>query len=175
MPWKAGGNKNPAVRNAKRLSPRAKLALRALILGIAKTNKEAAIVGGLHPAYVGMLKNGNLGKAFMAEQDGKLDEKLLETSQLVDLLGREALSKMGGLMRCSNDENIILRSSQDLMDRAPATMKVQKHQVESFTLSGRDVAEIAKAMAESAAARKEHAAAASGDFVRIAEQSENVA
>jgi len=170
MPWKSSGTSHPGVRNAKRLSPRAKLALRALILGVAKTNKEAGMVGGLHPAYVGCLKNGQLGKDFMAMQDNKLDEKLIETSQLMELFGREALNKMGGLMRFSADENIILRSAQDLMDRAPTTMKIQKHQVESFTLSGRDAKEIASAMVESAKVRKECAEAAVGNFVRIEDQ-----
>jgi hypothetical protein len=154
----------------KRLSPAAKLALKSLVLGVAKNNKEAAVVSGLHPAYVGILKNTDVGKEFMSQGESKMDEKLLETSQLMDLLGREALMKMGGLMRFSGDENIILRASADLMDRAPATQKVQKHRVESFTISSSDAKEIARAMVESARERERFDSAARGDFVKIEDQ-----
>lgn len=154
----------------KHLSPAAKVALKALVLGAAKTNKEAGAISGLHPVYVGMLKNSPIGSGFMAAHEGKVDDKLIETSALMELLGREALQKMAGLMRFSNDENIILRSAQDLMDRAPTTSKVQKHQVESFTLSSEDAREIAKAMVESAQRRAEFREAAEGSFVRIKDQ-----
>ena len=106
----------------------------------------------------------------MSAHEDKVDEKLLETSALMQLLGREALQKMGGLMRFSQDEGIILRAAQDLMDRAPDTTKIHKAQIESFTISGKDAAEIAKAMVESAKERGRFADAAEGDFVRIKDQ-----
>lgn len=151
----------------KHLSPAAKVALKALVLGAAKTNKEAAAISGLHPAYIGQLKNAPIGLGFMQAHENKIDEKLVETSALMELLGREALQKMAGLMRFSQDENIILRSAQDLMDRSPSTSKIQKHQVESITISSEDAKEMARAMIESAKLRAEYREAAQGDFVRI--------
>ena len=173
MPWRPGltGNKGPA-QKVKHLSPAMKIALKALILGAAKTNKEAGKISGLHPAYIGSMRNTQLGNGFMQAHEDKVDEKLIETSALMDLLGREALSKMGGLMRFSADEQIVLRASADLMDRSPVTMKIHKAQVESFTLSGKDAKEIAAAMVESQRMRELHDAAADGDFVKIPSQVE---
>lgn len=166
MPYKG----EPNGLKLKHLTPRAKLALKALILGAASTNKEAAKIAGLHPAYVGQIKNSVIGAGFAAAYEEKVDEKAMETSELIDLLGREALNKMGGLMRFSADENIILRASQDLMDRSPQTMKVHKAQIESFTLDGKDVKELASAMIESARLRAQFNEAATGDFVKIDDQ-----
>lgn len=172
MPYKDSGPITSPAQRVKHLSPAMKLALKSLVFGASKTNKEAAIVSGLHPAYIGSMRNTQLGAAYMDKVEQKFDEKSMDTTALIDLLGREALMKMGGLMRFSADENIILRSSQDLMDRAPLTRKVHAAQIESFTLSGKDAKEIAAAMVESAKLRQEYQEAAIGDFVKIADQVE---
>lgn len=151
---------------AKRLSPKAKLALKAVVLGGMK-HREAAQVAGLHKVYVSQLKNSTPGQEYMAELEGKLDEKSLDTSALLTQLGREAIERLAGLMRFSANENIILRASQDLADRAPDTQKIQRHQVESFTLSGRDAKEIAEAMVASAKMKEQFQSAAQGDYIRI--------
>lgn len=103
----------------------------------------------------------------MAELDDKLNDKTLETSVLLHKLGREALDRIAGLMRFSSNENIILRASQDLADRAPGTQKIQKHQVEAFTLSGRDSAAIAAAMVEAAKVRQGYAEVMQGNFIKV--------
>ena len=58
-------------------------------------------------------------------------------------LGRKAVQKLAHLMEWSGQEAIQLRAAIDLADRSPETQKVQKHQVESFSLSGKDAKEIA--------------------------------
>lgn len=156
--------------NPQKLSPAMKIALKAKVLGAAKNNKEAAAISGLHPVYIGAMSNTPLGKGFMAAHEDKVDEKLVETSTLIQLLGREALSKMGGLMRWSQDENIILRAAQDLMDRSQETQKVHRAQIESFSISGKDAQELALAMVESARERSRFVEAAQGDFVKIKDQ-----
>jgi hypothetical protein len=153
----------------KHLTPKAKLALKALAMGAATTNTQAGAIADLHPAYVGVLKSTQVGAQYMAGLEGKIDEKLMDEMKLMQLLGREALLKMGGLMRFSNDENIILRASADLLDRNPVTQKVHKAQVESFSVSSEDAREIAAAMVEAARERQRYAEAASGNFVKIAD------
>lgn len=164
MPYNGRGS-----NKVKHLSPKAKLALKALAMGAATTNKEAGEIAGLHPAYVGVLKNTPVGTAFMEGAEQKLDEKLIETHSLMELLGREALQRMGGLMRFSNDENIILRASADLMDRAPSTQKIHKAQVESFSVDAETGKQIAAAMVEAARERANYGQAAAGSFVKIAD------
>ncbi len=167
MPYKGvGSNKHLKL---KHLSPAAKLALKALAIGAATSNKQAAAMADLHPAYVGMLKNSPIGAEYMSQAEGKIDEKLMATSELMELFGREALNKMAGLMRFSNDENIILRASADLLDRNPVTQKIHKAQVESFSVSSEDAKSIAAAMVEAARERQRYVEAASGSFVKIAD------
>lgn len=152
--------------NIKKLSPKAKLALKMVALAGAK-HKEAAKAVGLHPAYISQLKNSEPGQQLMNEVEGNLDEKAIETTVLMDRLGREALHKIAGLMRFSQNEGIILRSAQDLADRSPMTSKIQKHQVESFSLDGADAKAIAEALVQSAAERQKYLPAATGDFIRV--------
>lgn len=156
--------------NIKKLSPKAKLALKMIALGAAN-NKEAAKAVGLHPAYIPQLKGSEPGQKLMSEIEGKVDEAALETSVLIDRLGREAIQKLAGLMRFSNNENIIIRAAQDLADRAPDTSKVQRHQVETFTLGANDAKEIAAALVESAAHRAKYIGAAEGSVIKV--ESEN--
>jgi hypothetical protein len=170
VPWKEEGPTSSPALKVKHLSPAMKVALKALILGAAKTNIEAGKISGLHPAYIGQMKNTPLGKGFMQAHEDKVDEKLVDTSAVMELLGREAMFKMAGLMRFSADENIILRSAADLMDRAPTTQKVQKHQVESFTIGPAEARDLAAAMVESARERAKFIGVQQGDYVKIAGQ-----
>jgi hypothetical protein len=168
MPWKENPVPN-AAWNVKKLSPAMKVALKALILGAAKTNVEAGKLSGLHPAYIGSMKNTPLGKGYMSAQEDMVDEKLVDTSALMTMLGREALNKMAGLMRFSPNEHIVLRAASDLMDRAPETQKVTRIQAESFTIASEDAKGIAAAMVEAARQRTQFDHLKRGDFVRIAD------
>lgn len=152
--------------NIQKLSPKAKLALKMVLLAGAK-NKEAAAAVGLHPVYVSQLKSSQPGQQLMNEMETQLDEKALETTVLMDRLGREALHRLATLMRHCESPQIQLRAAIDLADRAPATSKVHKHQVESFTLGSHDAKEIAAALVESAAQRSRFIGAAEGEFVKV--------
>lgn len=150
----------------KNLSPRAKMALRMVVLAGMK-NIDAAKAAGLHPAYIPQLKASNPGKQFVSDLDDQLNEKSLETTVLMDRLGREALHRLATLMRHCEQPGIQLRAAMDLADRAPATSKVHKHQVESFTLGSADAKEIAAALVESASRRQQFIGAATGEFVKV--------
>lgn len=135
----------------------------------AKHRDAAAIAGFAESSkvYVSVLKNSPEGKEYMAELAGQLDEKAIDTSSLLTALGREAIARLAGLMRHSQNENIILRSAQDLADRAPDTQKIQRHQIESFTISGADAKAMAAAMVESAKLKERYVEAAQGDFIKV--------
>ena len=148
------------------LSPKAKLALKAVILGGLK-HKQAAQIADIHPAYVTVLKNSPDGKAYCSELEADLTDRTIETSSLLSKLGREAVERIATLMRHSNNEAIQLRASQDLADRAPGTQKIQKHQVESFSINSRDAQAIADAMVESARVKRSFGEVLSGDYIRV--------
>lgn len=150
----------------KQLSPKAKIALRAIALGAMK-HREAAQIAGVHPAYVSQLKNSEPGKNYMQQLDAKFEDSTIETSQLMTELGRKAVQKLAHLMEWSGQEAIQLRAAIDLADRSPETQKVQKHQVESFSLSGKDAKEIAAAMVQAAAVRQRFTAVENGDYIKI--------
>lgn len=150
-----------------RLSPRAKIALRAVAMGMRQ--KRAAAVAGLESSgsYVSQLKQSPQGQAFICKMEDAIDTKVLDTTQWIEQLGREALGRLAQMMRFSPNEQIQFKAAQDLADRAPATSKVQRHQVESFTLSGRDAKELAAAMTEAASLREDFADAIKGNYIRV--------
>lgn len=155
-----------AMLNIKKLSPKAKLALKMVVLAGAK-HKEAAQAVGLHPAYINQLKGSKPGQELVAQMEQQLDETAVETSVLMDRLGREALHRIATLMRHCESPGIQLRAAVDLADRSPQTSKVHKHQVESFTLGSNDAKEIAAALVESATQRQKFIGAVEGEFVKV--------
>ena len=165
MESKPRGRPKGTTKPNKALSPRARLALKAVVLGM--KHKDAAAVVGLHPAYVSQLKNNALGKTYVEGMNERTDATIVDTHKLLSDLAHEAVLKMAGLMRFSSNENVILRAAQDLADRGPLTRKVQKHEVESITMSGKDVAALRSAMIEAAQERERYADAVVGDFVKV--------
>ena len=101
-------------------SPRVKLATRLYTTGICRTKKEASEAAGLHPNYLTMLTGPNGSdpvKHLMNEIDQKIEDKTIETSALIQSLGRKALSRMSTLMDAGS-EGVQFRAAQDLLDRS---------------------------------------------------------
>lgn len=158
---------NAPAYSIQKLSPKVKLAIRAYHSGACKTQKEAAAIGQITPEYFSQLMSSPVAKEYIMEFDAKQEEKIIDMTQLLDHLAKQAVHTMASLMRNSSNENIILKAAQDLMDRGSATSKIQKHQVESFTLSGKDAKGIAEALVSSASLRDKFPAAAVGDYIKI--------
>jgi hypothetical protein len=150
-----------------KLSPKAKLALRALASGAARTNKDAAAVAQIHPAYIPRLKNSEPGRAFMAQQDEMLDKAAANLSGFIRAISAEATVRMTQLMRNASSEAIQFRAAQDLMDRNPDLSKVQKHQVDSVSIDGKDAQRLAEALVAASSVRREYKALAEGNYIKV--------
>ena len=161
------------MRNQPAISPRVKLAARLYATGAVPTKKEAAEAAGLNPGYFSVVTqpdhpkfNPAAGK-LMDEIDQALHDKSIQTSALLELLGREALVKMRDLMKDDGNKAIQFKAAQDLLDRAPETSKIQKHAVAGFSLAGEDAKQIAAALVQAAHVRAVVGDSVLGDIVRI--------
>lgn len=136
------------------------MAIRLHASGACRTKREASEAAGLHPAYLAMLTAPNGGsvpvKRLYDEIQRQIDDKTVETSAIIELLGRKALGKMAQLMDGSVSEHIQLKAAMDLADRAQSTSKTQKLQVESITISGQDAKALAAALVESNREREKY-------------------
>lgn len=151
-----------------RLSPRVKLALRMYAYGACRTLTEAADAVGLNIGYLSIMHNSAPGQEFMKAADAIIADKALEGSALLDQLGRRALEVTASIMENGLKEENRLRAAIDITDRSPTYSKVQKHQVEAITLTGKDAKALADALV---AGRSVHEAyrplVSDGDFNRI--------
>ena len=133
-------------------SPRVKMAARLYATGACKTKREASRVAGLHPNYLTMLTQPSGGsesvKHIVNETDAMLENEAVEESVILRKLGRQALKALAGLLH-SDNLHVRFKAAQDLADRSPHVAKTQKVQIESLTLSGQDVQELARALTES--------------------------
>lgn len=99
--------------------------------------------------------------------DAMVADDTVDTRKLIDLLARKAIGVVGNLMTGAEDEAVKLRAAQDLMDRGSETGKINKHQIESWSLSGRDAKGLAEAMVEAARVREQYRDLEHNDFIRI--------
>lgn len=151
------------------LNPRVRMALRMYAFGACKTLGEAAECVGLSPVWLSLKKNSPAGQAYMQSAQQILDDKTASTSQIIEQLGRRALDIIGDKMENSKDDKIQLRAAIDLADRAPSTSKVQKIQMESFTLAGKDAKALAEALVAGKSVNEKFAHLAEGDFDKVAD------
>ena len=136
------------------------MAVRLYATGACRTKKEASAAAGLHPNYLTMLTNRQGGsepvKRLMNDIDTMIGDQTIQTSAIISLLGREAIGRIAKMMD-SASEGIALKAAVDLADRSPETSKTQKVQLDSFSLSGQDVKDLAAAMVESARSQERYA------------------
>lgn len=158
---------NAPAYSIQKLSPKVKLAIRAYVSGAVKTQIEAAAIAQITPQYFSQLLSSPVAKEYILEFDSKQEEKIIDTTVLLEKLSRDAVHVMANLMRHSANEQVVLKAAADLMDRGPQTSKIQKHQVESFTLSGKDAREIAAALVASSSLKDKFPSATQGDYIKI--------
>ena len=140
--------------NRTSLTPRVAHALRLYSMGTAPTKKKAAEMVGLTPATLygvtGAFNGNNLARRFLDDTSAQIHERAIDVGALLHRLSIEAIGTIDKIRRDGTTEDIRLKAAIDLADRGPQTGKIQKHQVESFTLAGKDVENIRRAMLEGA-------------------------
>ena len=135
--------------------------------GAARTKREAAQIAGIAPEYFTTMSNHNdQVRRIVGQTQETMDDEAVATSVLIQRLGRKALMRLSHLMDNARDE-VAFRAAQDLADRAPDTSKVQRVQVDQFTLGGEDVRAIAAAMIESSKHDAEYADVALNGLVEV--------
>jgi hypothetical protein len=154
-------------RKVEDLSPRVKMALRLYVHGVVPTQREASRLAGLNEAYFSQVINSSAGKQYMKSAHNIIEENAHDTNLLIQKLSHRAIAVIGTLMEDAGKEDVRLRAAQDLADRGPETAKIQKHQVESFTLSSSDARAIAESMVQAAAVKKTYSHLEKEDFDKV--------
>lgn len=151
------------LRNIK-ATPRTRMAARLYATGAARTKAEASSMAGLHRNYLQMLtgKNGSTEvKRIISDTDQLIEDETIATTVILQKLGRKAIGRIAKKME-SDNEHVALKAAIDLADRSPETSKTQKIQVESFSLDGKDVEALTRAMIEAAEVSQRFSSAKDG-------------
>lgn len=134
------------------------------------TKKAAALAVGLNPAYMyqatAPASGTPLAHDLMTDVTTQIHERAIDVGALLHRLSVEAIATIDNVRRNGTTEDIRLKAAIDLADRGPQTSKVQKHQVETFTLDGKDVEAIRRAMVEGIDVTKLHGEV-SGHFEQV--------
>lgn len=146
------------------LSPRLRHALELYHSGAVRTQKEAAAIVGVCPQNIGrVVRHSEAGRQFVQEFNGEIRRKVVDMAAVIQGMSEKALERMNTLMD-SNSEKIQLDAAKDILDRNPETSKTRKVQVESLSLTGRDVQSLAAALTRGAELKQLYAQAAVGDY-----------
>ena len=128
-------------------------AARLYASGVVPTKKAAALALGLKPVSFYQATSKTMGSPLLLDTINnttqQVAERTVDVGALLARLSVEAIGTIDHIRRNGTSEDIRLKAAIDLADRGPQTSKVQKHQVESFTLDGKDVEAIRRAMVES--------------------------
>jgi len=158
-------------RRVKPLSPRLRNAVRLYASGIVPTKKAAALAVGLAPSTFYQVScqvvNDPGVKSMFTSVDQLVQDETIDTRRLIEIMSRQAIGKIGNLMNGAAKEEVQFMAARDLADRGQETSKIQRMQVESFTLSGKDVAGLRESMVEAARVKAANAELADGDFIRL--------
>lgn len=150
-------------------TPRTKMAMKLYATGAVRTQKEAAEIAGIHPTYLSIVKNTPTGERYFEQTDSQIQERAVSLSAVIAKLSEKALKVMEEQIKNGSTEEVKFKAAKDILDRNPETSKMNKVQVEAFTLSGRDAKEIAAALAEGRALTALDEQVAEGDFVKVEE------
>ena len=158
-------------RRVKPLSPRLRNAVRLYASGIVPTKKAAALAVGLAPSTFYQVScqvvNDPGTKALFTQVDQLVQDETIDTRRLIEIMSRQAIGKIGNLMNGAAKEEVQFMAARDLADRGQETSKIQRMQVESFTLSGKDVAGLRESMVEAARVKAANASLTDEDFIRL--------
>lgn len=149
------------------LQPRVRMGLRLFVHCAVPTLREAAEAVGLSPVYLHKMSRTRAGIEFMETAHAMIQQTALTTSALIEKLSRRAIEVIGTTMEDASSEALRLKAAIDLADRGPETSKIQKHQVESFTLGSEDARLIAASMVSAAAVRQANADLVHNNFDRV--------
>lgn len=149
------------------LRPRARMALRLYVHAAVPNLTQAAKAVGLNPRYLAKVSRSQAGQEFMKTAHELINDTALDTNQLIQKLSRRAIEVIGTTMEDASSEALRLKAAIDLADRGPETSKIQKHQVESFTLGSADAKAIAESMVQAAALRQRHSNLEHENFDRV--------
>ena len=146
-------------------------AVRLYSAGIVGTKYEAARMAGLNPGTFYVVTSPAVADAqvnrLMTSTDALVQDETIDTRRLLDLLGRKAIGKIANLMNSAEKQEVQLKAAVDLADRGSETSKIQKHQIESFTLRGQDIAALTEAMVSAAETQQRWSGEVLGDFKRL--------
>lgn len=143
------------------------MALRLYVHAAVPTLKAAAAATGLHPRYLAKVSRTPAGMKFMATAHEHINNTALQTNELIEKLSRRAIEVIGTTMEDASSEALRLKAAIDLADRGPETSKIQKHQVESFSLTSEDARAIAESMVSAARIRNQHGNLKTDNFDRV--------
>lgn len=149
------------------LSPRIRMALRMYANAAVPTLQAAAEAVGISYVHLTLMAKSPAGQEFMANAHEIISQKAIETNVLIQQLGRRALEVIAGQMEDASSEALRLKAAIDLADRSPETSKIQRHQVESFTLDGKDAKAIAEALVQGRSVRDQFAHLATENFDKV--------
>lgn len=143
------------------------MALRMYAYGAVDTLSQAAEAMGISLGYLSLVRNSVPGSEFMESCDQILNDRALEGAALLERLGRRGVEIVARLAEHAESEKVQLTAAQDLADRSQTYSKVQRHQVEAITLSGKDAKDIAEALVRGPMVHEKYAHLAHGDFNKI--------
>lgn len=123
-------------------------------------------MAGISKEYFSLLQQNPLVKAYMEEFQDNLTTAIINKSAIIDRLSRKALVVMENLMEGDN-EHLAFKAAVDLLDRAPDTSKVQRVQLESFTLSNKDAKGLADALVMASVMKDKFPDAAIGNYDKV--------
>lgn len=148
------------------MSPRLRQAVRLYASGATRTQKEAAEIMGVSRVGLGrILRYTPVGKNEVALIDSEIRRRVVDLSAVIEGLGQRAIARVAALMDGTDvKHDVQLRAAQDILDRNPATSKTRRLQVESLSLTGKDVQTLVRAMTSSAELKREFPEAAIGDY-----------
>jgi excinuclease UvrABC nuclease subunit len=109
-----------------------------------------------------MLHSNPLAQQELKRVMADVDAATVDMGKVLHLLSVRAVAKLEETMESASNETLRFKAAQDLADRGPQTSKVQRHQVETWSMSSDDAKAIADAMVESAQIRQQHAKFAEG-------------
>jgi len=149
------------------LSPAVARAMDLWLTGAVSTKKAAAEAVGISPVTLHGNAKSPAGIRYIESAHEAISNRTINTSVLIEQLSRRAVEVIGGMMEDAEQPALRLKAAIDLADRGKETSKVTKVQTESFSISGRDVEALAKAMVMGAKLREQYPEAAEGDFIKV--------
>lgn len=106
-------------------------------------------------------------KVMLEQFHRELTERSISATALITSFQIPAVKEIARIMEHGATDAIKLKAAIDLADRGPETSKIQKHQVESLTISDAEASNIRRAMIEAAKLRAMEIAVTNDNFEMV--------